>query len=190
MFQFLIFLVASILVSFSAHAQSSPFCDMKTEPHSYACHQWNFNGNAMFPLTPIDWYNVIEGSWKALTYANPWSENIGPEFRMSKDPKHTQRPLGVINRLTKNTFGDLVIRGNTMTFKNWQGSELVAIVDGPILVDAYTFRFQFSDGEVMHAFSCRDFLRNDIDHLICSWDVQPKGAYWWEHHGFFGFLRR
>lgn len=167
-------------------------CNMEINPHSYACHTWNFGGNYLFPLNPIEWKNQIEGEWKVLTYANPWTGNEGGEFVMLVDEHNPNIPVGVLNKDTQNLMGPLTIKGDKITFNNWRGRKLKANPATVQIADTYTFKFAMEDGpNFQQSFVCRDFNRNNKHHLICAWYlIRLYGyQYTWELRGYFGFLK-
>jgi hypothetical protein len=171
------------------------YCYLEYNPHSYACQSWVFQGNPMFPLNIIDWKNVIEGEWKTITYANPWSDNDGPEFKMLVRPENPRIPVGVVNKNDDSLMGSLTFQGDKAIWTNWRGKRLKTKISEYAISDSYTFKFSFKDGDdYEQSFICRDFNRNNKHHLSCSWYLIKftdyyHSAYTYEHRGFFGFLK-
>lgn len=189
---FFISIVALFFFS-NANAQYRT-CNPSQNPHSYACESWAFQGS-LFPLNIIDLNNVIQGEWKTLTYANPWSENDGTEFRMLVSAQNPRIPVGVINKNDNTMLGSLTFDGNKAIWTNWQGKKLKTKFDQYAVTDSYTFRFSFPDGDYYEqSFVCRDFNRNGKHHLICDWYLirfsdYYHSSYTYEHRGYFGFLK-
>ena len=171
------------------------YCYLNINPHSYACHAWTFQGSQMFPLNVIDWKNVIEGEWKTITYANPWSDNIGSEFQMMVSPQNNRIPVGVLNRAENTLMGSLTFKGNKAVWTNWRGKTLKTKMQSYFIADSYTFKFSFKDGDMYEqSFICRDFNRNNKHHLMCAWYLirwndHYQTSYTYELRGYFGFLR-
>ncbi len=171
---------------------SSPYCNLQTNPHSYACHAWTFEGNPAFPLNILDWKGQLMGEWKTTTYANPWSENVGPEFQMLVDSANPRIPKGVLNREDNTLMGNLVIKNDRIYFKNWRGEDFKSYKMSEYMTDSFTFKFSFPDGDYEQSFICRDFNRNNKHHLMCSWFLirfYANGTYTYEHHAYFGFTK-
>ena len=170
-------------------------CYVMQNPHSYACHAWTFAGNQEFPLIIIDWSRVIQGEWQTVTYANPWSDNDGPEFRMLFNPENPRIPEGVVNKNDNSMLGSLTFEGDKATWTNWRGKKLKTKVSEYAISDSYTFKFSFPEGDYYEqSFICRDFNRNSKHHLICSWfliqwDSYYHTTYTSQHRGYFGFLK-
>jgi hypothetical protein len=177
-------LAISLFMSFATRAQAQvqvpPNCQFQVNPHSYACTQWTFFGNQMFPLNPID-LNFLSGSWSALTFVDPTFENNGPEFVMMVNPQRPTVPVGVLDRFTNAQDG--------ATQTRWRGQVLNSDPGSMRVVDNWTFQFTFSEPPYVHLYSCRDFNRNDVHHLLCSWEILMPGANQWVHKGFLGYLR-
>ncbi len=165
-------------------------CDVRANPHSYACTKWNFDGNHVFPLMPIQWETVMQGEWFSVTYVNPLTENNGPEFYMAKLPIRPSIPLGVINAQNNSRMGSMWISGPVMDWENWLGRRLVTIPQSFRYLDAFTVEMQAREGQYVHLFRCRDFNRNGNHHLLCSWDMWFPETQTWQHKGYMGFLTR
>lgn len=169
-------------------------CNPSQNPHSYICESWAFQGS-LFPLNIIDLRNVIQGEWKTLTYANPWSENDGTEFKMLVSAQNPRVPVGVLNKNDNTMLGSLTFDGNKAVWTNWQGQKLKTKFDQYAVSDSFTFRFSFPDGDLYEqSFVCRDFNRNNKHHLICDWYLIRfsdgyHSSYTYEHRGYFGFLK-
>lgn len=178
--------------AYPAHVQ---YCYLDRNPHSYACQAWVFQGSHMFPLNVIDWRGAIEGEWKTITYANPWSDNDGPEFRMLVNAQNPRIPVGVLNKNNNTMMGSLTFEGNKAVWTNWRGKKLKTRIGEYAVTDSFTFKFSFPDGDgYEQSFVCRDFNRNNVHHLTCSWYLirftdYYRTAYTWEHRGYFGFLK-
>ena len=84
--------------SYPQMQQQVQYCSLDQNPHSWACLAWTFAGTQAFPLYQIDWKGQMEGEWETITYANPWSDNVGQEFQMLKNASNPRIPEGVINR--------------------------------------------------------------------------------------------
>jgi hypothetical protein len=169
------------------------YCYLDQNPHSWACMAWTFAGTQEFPLYQIDWKGQIEGEWETITYANPWSDNIGQEFQMLKNSSNPRIPEGVINRESGQLMGDLSIHGDRIIWNNWRGRKLKSFDEATLISSPYEFKFTLKDTNgYQQAFVCHDFNRNNKHHLLCSWFVitmYPNGSYTWLHHGYFGFLK-
>jgi hypothetical protein len=172
---------------------SSNYCYIEQNPHSWACSAWTFAGTQMFPLNQIDWKGQMEGEWQTLTYANPWTENVGAEFQMMVSAANPRIPTGVLNRETNQLMGNLSIKGNHIVWNNWRGNKLKSFDEATMISSPYEFKFSLDDGDdYQQSFVCHDFNRNNKHHLLCSWFVitlYPNGTYTYLQHGYFGFLK-
>lgn len=173
--------------------QQVQYCYLDQNPHSWACLAWTFAGTQEFPLYQIDWKGQMEGEWQTITYANPWSDNIGQEFEMLKNPSNPRIPEGVINRESGELMGHLSIHGNHIVWNNWRGHKLKSFDNVTQISSPVEFKFNLDDGDdYQQSFVCHDFNRNNKHHLLCDWFVitlYPNGYYTWLHHGYFGFLK-
>jgi hypothetical protein len=163
-------------------------CDVKSNPHSFACTEWTFANNPVFPLFQMDW-RQLQGEWFTVTYVNKVSENRGREFYMERNPSRPTQPMGVKNTQDNSLVGRMSIRGTTVTFENWRGRRVSSDPASFRVKDAYTVQFDLWTGEnrkTLHSFDCRDFNRNGEHHLLCDWWVQ--GADKWLFKGYFGFI--
>lgn len=178
-----------------AYQPQIQYCYLDRNPHSYACLLWVFQGSPMFPLDAIDWRESIAGEWKTITYANPWSDNDGPEFRMLVNAQNPRIPVGVMNKNDGSQLGSLTFEGDKAVWNNWRGKKLKTKITDYAITDSFTFKFSFKDGDQYEqSFVCRDFNRNNKHHLICNWYLIRytdfyHTAYTYEHRGFFGFLK-
>lgn len=159
-------------------------CVIKRNPHSYPCTVWTYQGE-FFPLFSMDW-GALQGTWFSVTYVNPTSGNEGPEFFMEKNPVSPMQPLGVRNTDSGQQMKRMSIQGDRMFIENWHGFELVLTVDQ--VIDNETIRLVSEGRFPRHAFTCRDFNRNNNHHLLCDWEEQRRPDSSWQHKGFFGFL--
>ena len=181
-------LAIGLFLSYSAQAQIPPNCQFQVNPHSYACTRWTFDGNQMFPLIPMD-LQSLSGSWNAITFVDPYFENVGPEFVMLVNPQRPTIPMGVLDRFTNANVGNLIVGPTGATQTRWRGQVLNSTPGSMRIADRWTFQFTFSEPPYMHGFSCRDFNRNNVHHLLCSWDILMPGSPQWQHKGFLGYLR-
>lgn len=162
-------------------------CDVDYAPHSYACHHWNYLGNSTFPLFTMDWWS-LQGEWFATTYANPTSENIGPEFQMLKNPNRPTQPMGVINNYSRQHVGSVWVTSNSMVWTNWLGQVLETDANSFRQLDAHTVEMYAYGYQQSHYFQCRDFNRNGGHHILCRWDVLDTQSQRWVAQGYFGFM--
>lgn len=165
-------------------------CDTRSNPHSFACTRWNFDGNHVFPLFTLDWMGSMQGEWFTVTYVNPQTENEGAEFYMAKLPLRPSIPLGVINAQTGDRVGSMWIQGRTMVWNNWLGRTLQTDPNTFRMLDAHTVEMQAFEGQYVHMFRCRDFNRNNNHHLLCDWYLWIPQNQQWVHKGYMGFLTR
>lgn len=172
-----------------ALSETGGACNL-SEPHSYACNQWNFVGNTVFPLMPLDGFNGSQGEWFAVTYVNSLTENIGEEFYMAKNPARPSQPLGVVNTQTGVKVGSMWIVGNSLVWENWLGYQFSTDPHSLVQLDAYTVEVSAYEGEYVHKFTCRDFNRNNNHHLLCKWTLWMPEYNQWHNKGFLGFLTR
>jgi hypothetical protein len=183
--------VIALMGSLANAQQFSPpaNCQMQINPHSYACTRWTFDGNQVFPLLPIDFAGALQGSWRAITFADPTGDNVGPEFMMQTNAQRPTIPEGVVDRATNQFLGDLFIGGNRVVQTNWRGQQLETVPGSLMAMDVWTLRFSFNESRLTHTFTCRDFNRNGTHHLLCAWDLWSPKIGRWTHKGFIGYLR-
>jgi hypothetical protein len=174
-------------IFFEAYNATGGACDIKANPHSYACTHWNFAGNNAFPLMPLDWMGALQGEWFTVTYVNPQG-NVGPELYMAVNPQRPTQPSGVVNKGNNTLVGSMWIEGKTMFFDNWMGHSFATDMQSFTFLDEYTVEMQAYEGQYLHLFRCRDFNRNNNHHLLCSWDVWVPQQQTWTHKGYLGFL--
>ena len=185
-----ILFVYALLLGHSAFAQQIPAsCQFQVNPHSYSCTRWTFDGNQMFPLLPMDWNGVLQGSWQPITFADPVSGNSNADFSMQVNPQRPSIPEGVVDNFTGQMLGSITIQNNLVFFQNWHGAQFWSIQGTTVIPDNVTARFQFTDGQTQSTFNCRDFNRNSNHHLLCAWDTWNPQAQRWQHRGFMGFLK-
>src|SRR5690349_22558108 len=67
----------------AALAATGGQCNIRVNPHSLPCVQWNFNNNPVFPLFAMDW-RALQGDWVAVTYTDILRGNTGSAFYMRK----------------------------------------------------------------------------------------------------------
>ncbi len=168
-------------------ARWGALCSVDYAPHSYACHHWNYLGNSMFPLFTLDWHSTLQGEWFATTYANPTSENIGPEFIMLKNPHRPTQPDGVLDNYSGSLVESVWVNGNTLYWTNWRGAVFQTDPNTFRILDNYTVEMYGYFGAQLHYFQCRDFNRNDSHHLLCRWDTQNSDGSF-TSRGYFGFM--
>lgn len=174
----------------SAFAQRIPRdCQFQVNPHSYSCTRWTFDGNQMFPLLPMDWNGVVQGTWQPITFTDPVTGNTSADFSMQVNPQRPTIPEGVVDNVTGQMLAPITIRGDQVFFANWHGTQFWSIPGTTQIPDRVTARFQFADNFAQHSFNCRDFNRNATHHLLCAWDVWNDRAQTWQHRGFLGFLK-
>lgn len=181
-------MTAQELVDYAFNFLDSVFskgsCVIRRNPHAYPCTVWTYQGE-FFPLFPMDW-GALQGTWFSVTYVNPTNGNEGPEFFMEKNPARPMQPMGVRNTRSGQQMGRMSIQNDRMFIENWLGFELVlSIVQ---VIDGETIRLESEGGFPRHAFTCRDFNRNNNHHLLCDWEEQRNRNSSWRHKGFFGFL--
>jgi hypothetical protein len=177
-------------LAFGSAAQAT--CNPRVNPHSFDCHHAAFEGMTEFPLKPID-LATLQNEWFATTYAVPGA-NFGQGFAMDVNPGNPKQPgRGVLN-LFPNGFttvlGSMFIQGDQVFFQNWQNAPMQSMPGSMSFPDEKTVRFttvdRFGFG---HLFVCRDFIRNDIDHLNCQWSIANRFG-GWDLAGYMGFLTR
>lgn len=173
--------------------QQTQGCVLSQNPHSYACHAWTFQGTQMFPLNIMDG-QALQGEWNTITYANPWTENEGAEFKMLKETSNPHIPTGVMNKGSNTALGSLKFSGRKVVWNNWRGKKLKTKLGEYAITDSYTIKFSFPDGNYEQSFICRDFNRNNKHHLLCEWYLirftdDFHSAYTYEFRGYFGFLK-
>jgi hypothetical protein len=187
-------LVALFTVSIvAANASAQSVCDLKRDPHSFACHHDAFEGKTQFPLKNLDWFGEMQGEWFATTYATP-NGPVGAGFAMDINPNDPHQPgRGVLN-LFSNGFttilGSMFIQGDQIGFPNWQNAPMRSNFRSLRFHDAQTAEFTSVDRfGIQHLFVCRIFVRNDVDHLNCQWSILNRFGQW-DFIGYFGFLTR
>jgi hypothetical protein len=168
-------------------------CDIKINPHSFACNEWNYKNNPVFPLFAMDW-DGLQGDWFSVTYAEKGRENNGGQFYMAKNIERPTQPMGVKNQSDDSLLGRVWISGTKVTFENWHGHKVSSDPQSFKVLDDYTVQFDLWTGakgkQTLHSFDCRDFNRNNEHHLLCDWWVRTGTTDdSWVFKGYFGFIR-
>jgi len=161
-------------------------CKLSENPHSFACTQWTYTNNTLFPLFKIESLRAVEGEWFMATYVNTVSENTGPEFFMGKNPNSPTQPMGVFNVDNNTPVGKMRIKNGEVVFENWRGHVEKSVPGSLVIRDPRTIQFELVTGKTAHTFHCRDFNRNQNHHLLCDWWIKGDGD--WSFKGYFGFL--
>lgn len=166
-------------------------CSLVENPHSYACNDWTFHGNEVFPLFNMDWMGRLQGNWAMVTYADPeGNQNAGPEFSMLLTKNKRTIPAGVFDFKSGKVVGGMRVNGPTMIFENWQGGVMSTNPSTFNQVDNFTVQMLAHDSQQnAHMFLCRDFNRQKTHHLLCRWDSRKSSQSNWSHKGYIGFLR-
>ena len=178
------FVVSVVGFSNSALAQNRG-CDPQRDPHSFACQADTFFGR-IFPMVPAN-QNRVVGNWKTLVYTA--APGQAPIFRSSVSPENPRIPTGLLNpdrslvgRFAWPADGVILFHGfgaadNTlvqMTSVRVQGNSIQLVLKN-------------NGAGVNEGLSCRVFLRNRTEHMLCQWQRDDGRGF--VFMGYLGFIR-
>lgn len=178
--------VAILLLSFfPTLAQAQGFCDPSVDPHSFACASDTFEGK-LFPLANMTDATPALDNWNLLTYADAKGAP-GPEFDVLVSQQNPRIPEGVFNRFDGSQVGSLDWTTRGVFMSNWRmfGNTL-STTSQVNITDRHTINATIGNRQEMHGLSCRIFLRNDKDHLLCRWFAHDGTRF--VFRGYLGFL--
>jgi hypothetical protein len=150
-------------------SHAAEFCDQSRDPHSYQCAEDTYNGR-IFPLAFIRSENVAFDSWNLLTFAEPNGRGVA-EFIQLTNARNPRIPTGLMNRLDQSRVGFLQWSSAGIIISNWrmQGNSIFAHSNNVTIFDEHTINVVLGNQQERQSLTCRIFLRERKDHLLCGW---------------------